>query len=887
MLAAELAISRVTIPAQRFVLLTLLIAAAVTAGAQSFVNFEGKQTSPVRLSPDGTRLFAVNTPDNRLSVFDVSNPLNPILIAEIPVGIEPVSVNPVSDDEAWIVNEVSDSVSVVSVSRHLEIDTIYVKDEPADVVFANGRAFVSAARNNQIAVFDFATHAAITNIPVFGENPRSMCVNSNGTRLYAAFALSGNRTTVVPFDLAPPQPPPTNPDLPPPPQVGLIVDAADPAWASAIHYTMPDNDIVEIDTATLAITRYFPRVGTVNFAIAVRPGSGDLYVANTDARNLTRFEPVLRGGFVTNQISRVNIASGSVTRFDLNPNFAYTNFPNLANQSNALAQPTAIAFGPSGANFFVTAFGSDRVALVDANNGNVMARIEINPDTPGSIAGPRTKRGPRGLALKPGVALYVLNRISNTLTIIDPAARSVVREIPVGSYDPTPAVVREGRGFLYDAKLSGAGLVSCASCHIDGEMDLLAWDLGDPNGTIGATTTQVTPVIPGTTRPVHPMKGPMTTQTLHGLSGLDPLHWRGDRTNFLHFNGAFDTILGGTILSPTDMQAYRAFINTIVFEPNPNQNLDRTLPSTFNGGDPNAGRNTFFNEQYQPPPLALSCTTCHTGPPGPGSDKLIIDRLALQESQDFKVPHLRNVYQKQHFNNANGAASIGGFGLIHDGTDPNLFTFLSRPVFGAFATDTIRKQNLAAFVLCFDTGTAPAVGYSRNVAAATVDLPSISSDWTLLENQARSNNVDLIVKGTVDSRPCGLLFVPASNEYRANRTGLGPFTRSQLRDKALAGDTLNLMGVPPGAGMRLALDRNQDGVLDGDAALPSLQIKRSAGQAIISWPTNANGFLLETSFAIPTTNWSPETSVRAVTSNDFAVTNAPGSAKRFFRLKAL
>ena len=47
----------------------------------TFVNFEGKQTAPVRLSPDGTRLFAVNTPDARLSVFDVSNPSNPILIA--------------------------------------------------------------------------------------------------------------------------------------------------------------------------------------------------------------------------------------------------------------------------------------------------------------------------------------------------------------------------------------------------------------------------------------------------------------------------------------------------------------------------------------------------------------------------------------------------------------------------------------------------------------------------------------------------------------------------------------------------------------------------------------------------------------------------------------
>src|SRR5437764_12870646 len=129
------------------------------SGAASYVNFEGKQTAPVRLSPDGSRLFAVNTPDNRLSVFDVSNPKNPILIAEIPVGVEPVSVNPPSSDEAWVVNEVSDSVSIVSVSQHVVTDTLYVKDEPADVVFANGRAFVSCARNNQIAVFDQVTHA--------------------------------------------------------------------------------------------------------------------------------------------------------------------------------------------------------------------------------------------------------------------------------------------------------------------------------------------------------------------------------------------------------------------------------------------------------------------------------------------------------------------------------------------------------------------------------------------------------------------------------------------------------------------------------------------------------------------------------------------------------
>src|SRR5207248_5912182 len=84
--------------------------AATLCAQTSYVNFEGKQTSPVRLSPDGTRLFVVNTPDARLSIFDVTQPSNPRLMAEIPVGIEPVSVNPRNNNEAWVVNEVSDSI---------------------------------------------------------------------------------------------------------------------------------------------------------------------------------------------------------------------------------------------------------------------------------------------------------------------------------------------------------------------------------------------------------------------------------------------------------------------------------------------------------------------------------------------------------------------------------------------------------------------------------------------------------------------------------------------------------------------------------------------------------------------------------------------------------
>ena len=133
------------------------------------------------------------------------------------------------------------------------------------------------------------------------------------------------------------------------------------------------------------------------------------------------------------------------------------------------------------------------------------------------------------------------------------------------------------------------------SLTIDGEMDLLAWDLGDPGGRMETNAIPVSgsrALFPpsGIISNVvfHPMKGPMATQTLRGLNELEPFHWRGDRTNFTHFNLAFDSLLGGSMLSQSDMNAYRDFINTIRFEPNPNQNLDRSMPTNFAGANARA-----------------------------------------------------------------------------------------------------------------------------------------------------------------------------------------------------------------------------------------------------------------------------------------------------------
>jgi YVTN family beta-propeller protein len=848
----------------------------------AYVNFEGKQTTPARLSPDGNRLFVVNTPDARLSVFDVSRPSNPKLIAEIPVGIEPVSVNPRTSNEAWVVNELSDSVSIVSVSQGIVTDTLYTPDEPTDVVFAQGKAFVTASRKNQILVFDATNHAQLTAIPVFGENPRAMAVSLDGSKVYAAFALSGNHTTLIPPGTAPPQPPPTNTNLPAPPTVGLIVDASDPGWTNFIQFRMPDNDVVEIDATTMAISRYFTNVGTINLGIAVRPDNGDLYVANTDARNTIRFEPALRGHAVDNRITRIDITTGARTNYDLNFGLDYSILPNLAGLSNALAQPTAIAFDSTGSSYYVASFGTDRIAKLDTN-GVVIAKIEIG-NAIGSQVDPRNKRGPRGLAFNAATRrLYVVNRISNTISIVDTTSDTLLKEIPVGSFDPTSTAIRLGRGFLYDTKLSGNGTESCASCHIDSEMDLLAWDLGDPGGNMKPVLVFRAPnsgALFPTNIPAHPMKGPLMTQTLRGLVGNEPFHWRGDKTNFLDFNVTFNTLMGGATLADPEMNAFRDFINTVTPEPNPNRTLSHALPTSLAGGNPQTGLLQFDNG----PTPSGTCFDCHgLGVGKLGTDNKVRHAEDVQVTQNVKTPHLRNLYQKMNFNNTPGADSIGGFGFMHDGEQTSLLSFLSRPFFSSVSP--ANKTNIAALLLCFDNVTAQAVGYSRTFSPDNVNAPGSSSDWDLLEGQVSAGRIDLIVKGTLDGVRHGLLYRPSSNDYVLDSTNFPPLTRSQLAAKILAGDTMTFMGVPPGTGFRMGIDRNANGILDADEPPPKLSISNSGNSVTISWPYGALGYVLESAPAL-NSSWNVVTNPPEIVGAQYVLTSPALENARFYRLRS-
>src|SRR5262249_12414561 len=149
----------------------------------------------------------------------------------------------------------------------------------------------------------------------------------------------------------------------------------------------------------------------------------------------------------------------------------------------------------------------------------------------------------------------------------------------------------------------------------------------------------------------HPMKGPMTTQTLRGMAPSGPMHWRGDRTGastggdpldedlaFKAFNPAFVGLLGhDTQLSPAHMLDFTNFILTVALPPNPIRALDDSLANlTFSESQ----GSTFFNNTAVDGGL-ITCQQCHRNPFG-------TDGLSSFEGepQEFKIAHLRNLYQK-------------------------------------------------------------------------------------------------------------------------------------------------------------------------------------------------------------------------------------------------
>src|SRR5262249_13422351 len=261
------------------------------------------------------------------------------------------------------------------------------------------------------------------------------------------------------------------------------------------------------------------------------------------------------------------------------------------------------------------------------------------------------------------------------------------------------------------------------------------------------------------------------------------------------------------------MAAFTAFVMPLVYPPNPNQFLDRTYPDAVIG-QPSAARGQAFFLNT-PVDGSLKCVDCHALPAGTNGEG--IDHVALQGAQGIKVPQLRNLYKKTRVPDAPGAVNKRGFGYTHDGSMDNLFDFLHFPGFnfGTGPAADATRRDVERFLLDFDTGMAPAVGFQLTFNGANNADATMGARMDTLESKAGIGNCELVAHGRIGTTPRGWKY-EGGGQWRSDVAGEGTIARSALIAVATTGHELTITGVPAGCGTRMGLDRDRDGFRDGD-----------------------------------------------------------------------
>jgi len=145
-------------------------AAPRAESTQRYTLFEAGPVRPIAVLASG--LVAVtNVPDDRVELFRPRGD-GVVRCGSVAVGMRPVAVSAVGD-QLWVVNHLSDSVSVLEVDDRRctaqVVRTLQVGDEPRDVVSARGRAGATAYATRSspphTAARTCATPPAIPGIP--------------------------------------------------------------------------------------------------------------------------------------------------------------------------------------------------------------------------------------------------------------------------------------------------------------------------------------------------------------------------------------------------------------------------------------------------------------------------------------------------------------------------------------------------------------------------------------------------------------------------------------------------------------------------------------------------------------------------------------------------
>jgi YVTN family beta-propeller protein len=553
--------------------------------------------------------------------------------------------------ELWVTLESAGKVAIVDAASGEVTAEIETGAGARDVAFTpDGRtAFVTNREDDTVSVVDAETRAVRATLET-GDEPHGVLTDREGRRLYV---LNTQSDDVFVYDIATLQ------------RVKRLSTGRGP-WALALSpdgsriavtntYAQPagfrqpsHSEVTVIDTAR-AIVEDRVKVPDTNLmmGIAWHP-SGEYALATMNrTKNLIPMTRLLQGWTITNGVAIV-WRDGRVDQLLLDQ------------PGKGFADATDVTFTPDGRYALVTSSGTDRVAVVDCANLREVVeqapereRRDVLPNHLGQArrfvaavleVGPR----PRGLAVSPdGSLAYVANGLDDSITVIDLATRQAAGRISLGGPQRI-STVRKGERLFHSADITFRRQFSCASCHPDGHVDGLTYDI-EADG-IGVS--------------------PVDNRTLRGINDTAPFKWEGTNPTLARQCGARLSVFFTRIhpFTPEELEAVDLYITTIARPPNRYWKPGSALTAAQRRGKAVFERSTSANGRVIPE--ENRCVTCHTPPYFTNRKRADVGSKHESDRQgSFDVPHLNNIYDSAPYLHNGIAPTLEEIWTVHNPYD--------------------------------------------------------------------------------------------------------------------------------------------------------------------------------------------------------------------------
>jgi YVTN family beta-propeller protein len=251
------------------------------------------------------------------------------------------------------------------------------------------------------------------------------------------------------------------------------------------------------------------------------------------------------------------------------------------------------------------------------------------------------------MAVSPdGRYLYVADGLDDAISVIDVATQERVRVFGLGGPQEITQA-RYGERLFNDAQNTPARQFSCHTCHPDGHIDGITYDI-EADG-LGVN--------------------PVDNRTLRGIYDTGPFKWAGTNPTLQRQCGprlaAFFT--RADPFSPEQAAALEQYVVTIQRPPNRYRPGDDLTPAQRRG-------KAIFERQVDRSGNALApterCAFCHPPPYFTNRNQYDVGAAsALDTHREFDVPHLNNIYDSSPYMHDGRAHSLDEIWTLYNPQD--------------------------------------------------------------------------------------------------------------------------------------------------------------------------------------------------------------------------